>query len=260
MDSSLPDRMIPGVLDSQERRAVEKQFGVGGRQVVRDHVISHGLAAIATAAQGDVVFFGGTALSRTLLPELRLSEDIDLITLGNKREVGARIEAEIRRKFRRTLGAVTFNPPLGQASHSHPSILEVKGTRIQVQLLPSKGYPSWPRQLVDLEQRHRDAPPARLHVLTPPAFVASKLAAWEDRHAPRDLYDLWSLAERGWIDEDAAALYCRYGQHATLSRVSFAEVPSEREWEGSLAHQCVIKTTPKHAATVVRDALAALSS
>ena len=173
----MPDRTIPGVLDPQERRAVEEQFGVGARQVVRDHVISHGLAAITAAAQGDVVFFGGTALSRTLLPDLRLSEDIDLIALGNRRDVGARIQAEVQRRFRRTLGAVTFIPPLGEAPHPQPSILEVKGTRIQVQLLTSEGYPPWPRQLVDLEQRYSDAPPARLQVLTPPAFVASKLTA-----------------------------------------------------------------------------------
>ena len=259
MDSSLPDRTIPGVLDSQERRAVEEQFGVGARQVVRDHVISHGLAAIAAAAQGDVVFFGGTALSRTLLPELRLSEDIDLIALDNRREVGARIQAEVQRQFRRTLGAVTFTPQLGEAPHPQPSILEVKGTRIQVQLLTSEGYPPWPRQLVDLEQRYSDAPPARLQVLTPPAFVASKLTAWGDRHAARDLYDLWALAEMGCINEAAAALYCRYGQHTTLSRISFAELPNEREWEGSLAHQCVIRTTPKHAANVVKEAITALS-
>lgn len=260
MDLSLPDRTIPGVLDPQERRAVEGQFGVGARQVVRDHVISHGLAAIAAAAQGDVVFFGGTALSRTLLPGLRLSEDIDLIALGNRREVGARIQAEFQRRFRRTLGAVTFIPPLGEAPHSQPSILEVKGTRIQVQLLTSEGYPPWPQQLVDLEQRYSDAPPARLQVLTPPAFVASKLTAWEDRHAPRDLYDLWALAERGWINEAAAELYCRYGQHTTLSGITFTEVPTERDWEASLAHQCIISTTPQHAANVVREAITALSS
>lgn len=260
MDSSLSDRTIPGVLDPQERRAVEEQFGVGAQQVVRDHVISHGLAAVAAAAQGDVVFFGGTALARTLLPGLRLSEDIDLIALGNRREVGARIQAEVQRRFRRILGAVTFIPPLGEAPHSQPSILEVKGTRIQVQLLTSEGYPPWPRQLVELEQRYSDAPPARLQVLTPPAFVSSKLAAWEDRHAPRDLYDLWALAERGWINEAAAELYCRYGQHTTLSGISFTEVPSERDWEASLAHQCVISTTPQHAANVVREAITALSS
>lgn len=63
-----------GILDPQERLAVEHHFGVSTRQVVRDHVISHALTAIAAAAQDEVDFFGGTALSRTMLPTLRLSE------------------------------------------------------------------------------------------------------------------------------------------------------------------------------------------
>lgn len=211
MDSSLPDRTIPGVLDPQERRAVEEQFGVGARQVVRDHVISHGLATIAAAAQGNVVFFGGTALSRTLLPQLRLSEDIDLIALGNRREVGARIQAEVQRRFRRTLGAVTFIPPLGEAPHSQPSILEVKGTRIQVQLLASEGYrrgrgssstsssgtatPSPRGSRCSLRQR--SSRPS-----SPPGKTGT-------HHATCTTSGLWRRG--GWINEAAAALDCRYG-------------------------------------------------
>lgn len=248
----------PGVLDEHERLAVEEKFGVGARQVVRDHVISHGLAAIATASPDDVVFFGGTALSRTLLPDLRLSEDIDLIAIGNRAEVGKRIQDEIARRFRRTLGTVTFIPELGQAPHPHPSVLEVKGTRVQVQLISGEGYPSWPTEVVDIVQRYGDAPPARLRALTPAAFTASKLIAWTDRRAPRDLYDLWALAESGWVTSDAAALYGRYGQHTNVAKVSFASVPSESEWEAALAHQCVIQATPEHAAYVVSEAIAAL--
>lgn len=63
---------IPGVLDPEEQLAVEGRFGVAAEQVVRDHVISHALAAIARIGTDDVVFFGGTALSRTHLAEVRL--------------------------------------------------------------------------------------------------------------------------------------------------------------------------------------------
>lgn len=256
--SSLTERIIPGVLDPKERLAVEHQFNVGARQVVRDHVISHALAAIATAAQDEVLFFGGTALSRTLLPKLRLSEDIDLIALGSRREIGERIQTAITRRFVRPLGQPTFRPPLGTAPHPQPSILEVKGTRIQVQLIAGEGYPSWPRELAKLEQRYSDSPPAQLQVLTPSAFVASKLTAWEDRRTPRDLYDLWALAEAGWITSEAATLYARYGQHTKVSEIDFDKFPSMGEWEASLAHQCRIQTTPEHAAFVVRTAIATL--
>lgn len=67
-------------------------------------------------------------------------------------------------------------------------------------------------EVTDIEQRYSDAPPARMRVLTPAAFVAAKLAAWIDRHASRDLYDLWALAKAGRIDVEAARLYSRYGQ------------------------------------------------
>lgn len=36
-----------GVLDEEERRAVQRLFGVAAEQVARDHVVSHALAAIA---------------------------------------------------------------------------------------------------------------------------------------------------------------------------------------------------------------------
>lgn len=39
---------VRGILDESERLAIETRFGVDSDQVVRDHVISHALAAIAT--------------------------------------------------------------------------------------------------------------------------------------------------------------------------------------------------------------------
>lgn len=181
---------IPGVLDPEEQLAVEGRFGVTAEQVVRDHVISHALAAIASVGTDDVVFFGGTALSRTHLVDVRLSEDIDLIARGDRAELGDKIEAAIVARFRRTFGAVTFTPRIRDTRHPSPAVMQVGTTRVQIQLLSSAGYPDWPTEIVDIEQRYSDAPPARLRVLTPAAFVASKLSSWNDRAAPRDLYDL----------------------------------------------------------------------
>jgi predicted nucleotidyltransferase component of viral defense system len=51
-----------------EWAAVADRFGVDMAQVRRDHLISHVLAAISVRVLStDVVFFGGTALSRTYL-------------------------------------------------------------------------------------------------------------------------------------------------------------------------------------------------
>ena len=62
-------------------------------QVRRDHLISHLLGAIAAGVPtNDLVFFGGTALSRSYLTDARLSEDIDLIALAPRSDVAARID------------------------------------------------------------------------------------------------------------------------------------------------------------------------
>ena len=76
----------------EEWAAVAERFGVDMEQVRRDHLISHLLGAIAAeVSSDDVVFFGGTALSRTYLTHSRLSEDIDLIALASRTDVAAQI-------------------------------------------------------------------------------------------------------------------------------------------------------------------------
>jgi len=68
------------VIRDAEVEAAAVRFGVAEPQIQRDHLISHLLAAIANSSQQDMItFFGGTALCRTWLPELRLSEDVDLL-------------------------------------------------------------------------------------------------------------------------------------------------------------------------------------
>jgi len=259
-DDARRERPIPGVLDPSERRKVEARFGVGAEQVARDHVISHALSAIAKMGTDDIVFFGGTALSRTHLTDLRLSEDIDLIAVGDRREIGDRLESEIGRQLQRTLGAVTFTPRLRQARHSEPTVMQVGDVRVQIQLLSAEGYPPWPTEVVEIDQRYSDAPPAELRVLTRAAFVASKLSAWSDRGAPRDLYDLWGMAEAGMIDGDAVELFGRLGVHTSAGKVSFARIPSDAEWRVALGHQGIIRVGPRDAADAVRAALEAAPS
>lgn len=91
----------------EEWHRVAAQFGVGIEQVRRDHLISHVLAALARSLPtDDVVFFGGTALSRTFLVDARLSEDVDLIALAPRAEVARAIEHAVARGLARTHGRV----------------------------------------------------------------------------------------------------------------------------------------------------------
>lgn len=246
--------MTPGVLDRQEASAVVRAFGASDEQVRRDHVISHVLAALAALPDGTITFFGGTALSRTHLPDLRLSEDLDLLAMADRAVTADLIEATVRRALRRPLGMVTFTPRLRVARESQASTLSVGAVRLRVQLLSHIGYPAWPTEVRSLHQRYSDAPPATLRVLTAPAFAAAKLSAWHDRAAPRDLYDMWGLAERGVIDSDAASLFSRLGPLTRASAVSFTSVPDPEQWDGALAHQCILRVSASEAAGVVAGA------
>ena len=90
------------MIDRAEIEAVAGRFGAPDTQIIRDHLISHVLAAIADWPDRDrVTFFGGTALCRTWLPDLRLSEDIDLLVDSPTDGDGLRthISRRLRREF-----------------------------------------------------------------------------------------------------------------------------------------------------------------
>jgi hypothetical protein len=245
--------------DPDEAAEVARTFGVGTAQVDRDHLISHVLAALGDARVGDrLVFLGGTALSRTLLPDLRLSEDIDLLARGRRDEVARAVTVAVTRALARTHGRVTWTPPLDRPAGVGVSVLGVEGTgiRVQVQLLAETGYPAWPTVVLPIHQRYRDAPPATLRTLTPEAFVAAKLAAWHDRHAPRDLYDLWGLATAGWLTRGGLDLFRTLGPTNRLPDATlFRTLPDPDAWSRSLAHQCRLEVGPAEAAGAVLDAL-----
>lgn len=80
----------PFILSNEDLTTQQDRFGVVPDQIRHDFVISHVLAALAPHA-ASFIFFGGTALSRTILNGLRLSEDIDLLTVVKSRGVDAPI-------------------------------------------------------------------------------------------------------------------------------------------------------------------------
>lgn len=239
-----------------EWAAVADRFGVDMEQVRRDHLISHVIAAIsARIPSKDVVFFGDTALSRTYLTASRLSEDLDLIAVAPRSQVSAALEAAIRTGLARSHGAVTWRPALTGTTGSQPAVLIVEDqTSVQLQLVEGSGY-SWPAEVHDLEQRYADAPPARMAVLTAPAAAAAKLAAWIERRAPRDLYDLWALAERGLITPEAVAVFVARGPFGQPpGEWVFAAGIDERDWRSALGHQTRLSIRADHALAVVRKA------
>ena len=85
--------------------------------------------------------------------------------------------------------------------------------------------------------------------LTAAGFVAAKTAAWGDRNAPRDLYDLWTLSQQHLINQDAAHVFKSQGPTGGLPhRWSFpTKPPTEQAWHDALDHQCILQVTAAEA-------------
>lgn len=244
------------MLDPAQEQAVAVQFGVARSQVRRDHLISHLLAAISEYMSDDVLFFGGTALSRTHAPDGRLSEDIDLIALRNRRTTASELERALLRATRREYPGLRWEPALAAVRDTEPAILTTPdGITVRVQLLSRTGYAPWPTETRTLVQRYDDAPPASLIVPTAPSFAAWKTAAWAHRAAARDLFDLWLLANIGAMDDEAARLFQRFGPTNTPPTPRlFDSAPTEPTWRRALSGQTRLDITADHALKIVRAA------
>jgi predicted nucleotidyltransferase component of viral defense system len=245
-------------MNADERAQIAQQFGVAPEQVERDHLISHLLAFLSQNLKDQIQFIGGTALARTHLPDGRLSEDVDLIATDDRKAVAADLDLALPRALARTHGRLTLDPPLSGVANTVAAILR-SSTRIvvRIQLLSAHGRLLWPTERRSLEQRYRDAPPAELTVPTLPAFVASKTVTWADRHAPRDLWDLWALNRIGAIDVAALKLYRRYGPtNQPPGDYVFETPPSDAAWQSQLAGQTRLTVDAADALASVREAWA----
>jgi predicted nucleotidyltransferase component of viral defense system len=243
-------------MNPDERDSVAIQFGVAAEQVERDHLISHLLAFLSRQFGDRVNFIGGTALARTHLPAGRLSEDIDLITVGNRKETAHDLDVALPRAVARTHGRLTVEPALSDTAATLPVLLRpAGGPPVRLQLLSARDRTVWPTERRGVVQRYTDAPSAELLVPTLPAFAASKTATWADRHAARDLWDLWALSKIRAIDAVAATLFQRYGPtNKDPGLYEFRHAPSDAEWHAQLAGQTRLTISAKGAIEAVREA------
>lgn len=244
------------MLQQEEIRELAERFGAAESQIRRDHLISHLLGSLSASIASRLIFIGGTALNRSFVPHGRLSEDIDLVAIGSRADVVREVERTLARGVRREYPRVRWEPPLTAVRDVEPAVLVTEdGLRVRVQLLDPVGLPAWPTQLQTLEQRYRDAPPARLLLPTLSAFVAAKTVAWVDRAAPRDLFDLWQLAGIGAIGEEAASLYRRLGPSGALpAKQQLRRLPDEAQWRRELSGQTRLTVTASAASVRVVEA------
>lgn len=245
------------MIDRSEIERTAGAFGVPDSQIVRDHLISHVLAAIADSADHDrVTFFGGTALCRTWLPDLRLSEDIDLLVESTAD--GDALRTYIARRLRREF------PELAWTGHGSQHQVETWSLAsgdlvVKVQLaLWRHGWEAIPTVIREVELRYSDlAESALLRIPAPSGFAAMKLMAWFDRRTPRDLFDLAALADAGHIDQVAVDLVRSIAGFtpgvANLERAVPRSVASS--WHTELGHQASDLASPEVCLARVRAAL-----
>ncbi|MDQ2838255.1 MAG: nucleotidyl transferase AbiEii/AbiGii toxin family protein [Actinomycetota bacterium] len=248
---------FPSGLNRDEAAAIADEFGVAPEQIHRDHLISLILAALE-AHVDDLTFFGGTALARTYLPDGRLSEDIDLIARTDRRTLAVAIRRTIDRALRVTHGRVEWTAALEDIHDTDPtSLVTADGLIVRVQLLSAQGYPPWPSDLHDIHQRYSDVRPTRLRTPVRDSFAGWKTAAWFDRHAPRDLYDLWALAAAGALTPSAAQLFATHAGVGPPQDHMFMTAPTVDDWQAQLSGQTRLMVGPEEALRIVRSAWAA---
>jgi predicted nucleotidyltransferase component of viral defense system len=234
------------------------RFGVADDQIRRDHVITHILVSLAATEANDVVFYGGTALARTHLPDFRLSEDVDLL-VSPRAEWAERIERELPRALRRHVGRSGWDPAPTLVPERAAARLVAGGLSVRVQLVSYDAEQRrWPVERHPIETRYADAAPIELTVPTRATFAAMKTLAWADRHTPRDLADLAALAGIGALDAAAARLMAEMAGWRPIPAL-FDTIPEQTRaaWHVDLAHQMVVPPNPDEALAAVRAAWAA---
>lgn len=251
------------MIDEDEIATVARQFGVPESQVRRDHLISHALVALADSwAAGRVTFFGGTALCRTWLPNLRLSEDIDLLV--DSPEVGSEVRKHISRLLRREFPTIEWTA-LGSHHGVETCTLATGNVDLKVQ------FALWRHGWQDAIEttrasvllRYSDLPQStELTAPTASGFAAMKLLAWLDRAAPRDIYDLAALAESNMIDRNALQAVHAIAGHTPTSRsiTNVAMTKARGDWNTELDHQLGNPKSLDDCIELVRSALDAISS
>jgi predicted nucleotidyltransferase component of viral defense system len=226
-------------------------FGVADEQVRRDHLVSHVLAALSTFEDPGIVFYGGTALARTHLPNFRVSEDVDLL-VDPRAEWADRIESHLPRALRRHFGTVTWDPP--PKATSGRLVAGRLSVRVHLESLDAERS-RWPVERRAVDMRYSDVEPRSMVVPTLSAFTAMKSMAWADRHTPRDLADLAALASNGAFDAVGADLVRVMGGWRPPGG-EFDQLPAATRaaWNTELAHQMAVVPDPDERLATVKQA------
>jgi hypothetical protein len=247
------------VIEAAELDEWAQRFGVSVAQIRRDHFISYILRALGDVDPG-IRFFGGTALCRTYLDPTRLSEDVDLLH-PDPQDFLERLQDELSHALRREFPHTTWSAlsPDGDGVAAFLGSPNVDAIKIYVgREGPNTSAWEFIETLVHL--RYSDLPAEHVfHCPTAASFAAMKLAAWCDRHAPRDLYDLAGLAALGTLrDPDVSRIFKqKMGIGIIMAEFESVPVATAKAWVTELAAQVGHLPSPYECLAQVRSELAA---
>ncbi len=244
------------MLDQQELNLSAARFGVAIEQIQKDRLISHLLAGIAQSVVAErLVFFGGTALARTHLPDRRVSEDIDLWAEPAPEVLAVLTDGlpwSVRREYP-GLRIERESPTVGK-------VVARDGTqvRLQVAAYDAEHHRCVRSERHKIDLRYTDLPnEIELAVPQRAAFVALKHLAWAERAAPRDLVDLAGLAAIGALDGEAdRTVNCLRGFGVRPYDIDRLPERTRRAWTVDLAHQMAQPPDPDQALGTVQEAWA----
>lgn len=237
------------MLEFNELEQVQRFFGCSELQVHRDHAISHVLDALQNM-KTEMVFFGGTALSRTYLTDGRLSEDIDLYS--NSRDNVCReldhlpemIEQEFPVANWEFLPSRVLDPK--SALLNCDSVIKI---RVQVLDAPSRDWDKIPTRMTPIHQRYSDVRSTQLVAPTFDSFAAMKVLAWFDRQKPRDLFDLAALSKLGDASNGVRQIVQEFVGHEVSVKMLDRKVHGS--WTEELAHQTRLDVTEEECLSAV---------
>lgn len=245
------------MLSRHDLRRFAERFGVPDDQIVRDHLISHVLAALP--ALGDrMTFFGGTALCRTHLLDWRLSEDIDLLVEdpASWREA---LTTDLPRALRREFpGLEVAWTPRTPRTPTQVGFARTSDAVVRLQLVGlDDSYRRYPVGPTPVALRYPDLPAhVVVDVPTLPAATAMKLNAWAERGLPRDLADLLGLEQAHGISPEAIRLAREVASALVPHTFSDRRLPGDDAWRAALEAQMARVPDRVEALHEVRTAVA----
>ena len=206
------------------RRANDE--GMTARDIERDYVLTHAVAAIANYdSDGKLIFKGGTSLRLIHFEDYRYSADLDFSVLnGTEEEAITLVDDAFRER-----GDATPKLSLDREGQLRVRYVGPLGRERVVKLDIAPGELGVNSERKPLRSRWDDTPPAEVMVYTLLEVASEKLRCILQRLQCRDFYDLYILLGFEGVDgQEAVELFRRKATHLNLDPDTFGDRYEQR--------------------------------